>query len=515
MTDGNGTPARAEAQTQTSAGASARRDGHVAWQDIYRSRLTTAEEAVRRVKSNDIVVLSIFPPVTLPPALFARRDELRDVTIRLLAPASDPGWLQPGHEGHFNVEFELYIGDFGRFATDERRATYLPNLFSLGMKAYDQRRPDVRLPDVLFCTVSPPNKQGYCHFGPHNWFQRSYARRVPTVIAEVNPALPKVYGDCYVHVSEIDAFVEYTPQPFTRDMFDAIIKDLPEERRRGWEAIWAELPNPQRLAPLAGVMLSISAEDARRFLGLAEPPAYARAIAGFLRDFVHDGDTIQVGTGEPSRLMYRLGAFEGRHDLGIHTELGWPGLAEMVESGMATGRYKEIHPGKAVATAWTGCDDRDLAIIDDNPRFELYDPEYVLHLRTLTRFDRFVAINNAISIDLLGQVNSESVFGGRMINGTGGQPEMHLGGAFSPGGRAITLMPSTAMGGAVSKIVPELEAGSLVTVPRCFTDIVITEYGVAKLWGKNHRQRAEELIAVAHPDFRAELRAEARRLLWP
>lgn len=507
--------ASGDGRTDEKTGTSDRRDGHVAWQDIYQSRLTTAAEAARHVRSGDTVVLSIFPPVTLPPALFARRDELRDVTVRLLAPASDPGWLQPGHEDHFNIEFELYIGDFGRFATDEKRATYLPNLFSLGMKAYDQRRPDVHLPDVLFCTVSPPNKQGYCHFGPHNWFQRSYARRVPTVVAEVNPGLPQVYGDCYVHVSEIDAFVEYTPRPFTREMFQEIIGVLPPERRGEWESIWDEVPNPERLGLLSGVMLSISAQDARRFLGLVEPPDDARAIAGFLRDLVHDGDTIQIGTGEPSRFMCRLGAFEGKHDLGIHTELGWPGLAEMVQSGIATGRYKEINPGKAVATAWTGCDDRDFAIIDDNPCFELYDPEYVLHLRTLTHFDRFVAINNAISIDLLGQVNSESVFGGRMINGTGGQPEMHLGGAFSPGGRAITLMPSTAMGGAVSKIVPELEAGSLVTVPRCFTDIVVTEYGVAKVWGKNHRQRAEELIAIAHPDFRAELRSEAKRLLWP
>ena len=130
----------------------------------------------------------------------------------------------------------------------------------------------------------------------------------------------------------------------------------------------------------------------------------------------------------------------------------------------------------------------------------------MLHPRTLTKFDRFVSINNAITVDLLGQINSETVFGGRMINGTGGQPELHLAGAFSPHGRAITLLPSTAMGGAVSRIVAQMDAGSYVTIPRFFADTVITEYGIARLWGKNHRQRAEELIAVAHPDHRDELR---------
>ena len=174
------------------------------WQQIYQERLTTAAEAVKAVKDGDTVVFSIFPPVTLPPALAARKDELRDVTVRLLAPASDPGWLRMPDESTFKVEFELYIGDFARFVTYERRGTYLPNLFSLGMKAYDQQRPDVHPPDVIFCSVSPPNRSGYCHFGAHHWVQRSYAKRVRTVIAEVNPSLPQVFGDVYIHVSEID-----------------------------------------------------------------------------------------------------------------------------------------------------------------------------------------------------------------------------------------------------------------------------------------------------------------------
>lgn len=486
------------------------------WQDAYQARLTSAEEAVKAVRSGDRVAFSIFPPRLLQDALFARADELKDVTLRLLAPAYDPGWLRPGNEEHFNIEFELYVGDFARFTMDERRATYVPNLFSLGMKPYDKEPRELEPPEVAMVTVSPPNKQGFCHFGPHNWNQRNYTRRSKTVVALVDPNLAKVYGDCYVHVSEIDHFVEFTPPVIDRAEFETLIKDVGEERYKGWVELWEELPDPGTvIGPFAGVLAAISPEDARRFLGMAKPPAAGEAIAGYLSELVRDGDTIQIGTGEPSRFMAKLGAFDDKHDLGIHTELGWPGLATMVRDGIVTGRYKEINQGKAVATAWTGCDFDDLAIIDDNPVFELHDPNYVLHPRTLTQFDRFVAINNAISVDLLGQINSESVFGGRLINGSGGQPEMHMAGAFSPNGKAITLLPSTALEGSVSKIVAQLEAGSLVTIPRFYADIVVTEYGIARLWGKSHRERANELIAVAHPDFRAELKKEAERLWWP
>src|SRR3972149_972576 len=150
---------------------------HRDWRDTYESRLTTAEQAVRAVKSGDIVVYFILAPMSLQEALFARRNELSDVTVRLLAPTFDPGWFQPGSEGSFNIEFEFFIGDFARFVTDERRGPYLPHLFSPGMKPYDAGRPDVRPPDVAMARVSPPSGPGHCHFGAHHWPQRAYARR--------------------------------------------------------------------------------------------------------------------------------------------------------------------------------------------------------------------------------------------------------------------------------------------------------------------------------------------------
>lgn len=486
------------------------------WQELYRQKLTTAEDAVKVVRSGDTVMVPIFPPATLSPALAARRNELRDVTVRLLAPTGDPGWLRLPDETAFKVEFELYIGDYARYVTDERRGTYLPNLFSLGMKAYDAGRPDVRVPDVMFCSVSRPNRAGYVHMGLHQWNQHAYAKRIPVVIAEVNDRLPQVYGDVWIHVSQIDMFVEHTPPAFTREDFDKALSAITDPARRAaWEQLAGELPTLQPLGALAALIPVIAADDIRRLLGLAEPPPEAGPIGRYLREFVHDGDTIQIGVGEPARGMVRVGAFEGRKHLGIHTELGWPGLAQMWRDGIVDGSRKEVHAGKSVATAWTGCDPNDYEIIADNPHFELYDPDYVLHPRTLMQFDRFIAINNAITVDLLGQINAETVFGGRIINGTGGQPDMHLGGVLSPHGRAITLLPSTAMGGAVSRVVAQMEAGSYVTIPRFYADTVITEYGIARLWGKNHRQRAEEMIAVAHPEHRDELRAQARTLWWP
>ena len=210
--------------------------------------------------------------------------------------------------------------------------------------------------------------------------------------------------------------------------------------------------------------------------------------------------------------MVRLGAFDRKRDLGMHTELIAPGTARLVEEGIINGRRKNVFPGTVVAAAWTGGTASDLAIIDDNPTFQLFDPEYILAVPRIAANDRQVSINSALSVDLIGQINSESIFGPLMVNGTGGQPETHIGAFLSRGGKAITVLPSTALEGSVSRIVATHPEGSIITVPRYYADIVITEYGVARLLGKNHRERTRELIAIAHPDHRAELSDAARRL---
>ena len=250
-------------------------------------------------------------------------------------------------------------------------------------------------------------------------------------------------------------------------------------------------------------------------LALGEPPPEVPAIAHNVSQLVKDGDTIETGAGMPAVWMITCGAFDDKHDLGIYSEMGSPGFGTLTERGIVTGKYKTFHPGKVTVSAFSGCSGEDFAIIDNNPVFECYDAEYILDIRNISQNDNFVAINNAISVDLTGQINAETGIGARMINGHGGQPEMHIGAIHSKGGRALTLLPSTALDGAVSRIVPELDQGAVVTIPRYFADYVVTEYGVARLMGKDCRQRAEELIAVAHPDFRVELKKEAEKLFYP
>ncbi len=484
------------------------------WREDYKRRLTSADEALREVKAGDLVVIPIAGPRLLPHALFRRCEELGTIDLRLSAPLSDPGWLQAGWQEVFRIEFELFVGDFARPTMDEGRATYLPNLFSLNHKPLDDSRPERREIDLFLTSVTPPDENGYVNFGAHNWNKRGYVRRARKTIAEVDPGLRRVYGNCSVHVTEIDHFVEVPPLAITREMVAAWLRRVQDEALRAeYEAIVAELKSMERLAIIGPVMTRVPPSQVRRVLGLADPPEEAKAIAGYVSELLPDGATIQIGVGEPSMYLARTGALDNKVDLGLHTEMAAPGIAKLVDAGVINGRRKTLHPGKAVAVAWSGSDEDDLEIVADNPAFELYDPEYLLDIRTIAQNDNFYALNNALSVDLIGQINAESVFGGRIINGTGGQPETHIGAILSRGGRAITLLPSTALAGSVSRLVPLHEAGSIVTIPRFFADTLVTEYGVARLMGKNHRQRAQELIAVAHPDFRPELQREAQRLL--
>lgn len=488
----------------------------MSWRDDFERKQMTADEAVKLVRDGDRVIVPLAAPRLLPAAVARRGAELNDVKVRLAAPPADPGFLAVREDGRtpWEIEFELFIGDAARFATDERRAAYLPNLFSTNFKAWDERDDGDYAVDVALVTVSPPNANGYVHFGGHQWNKRSYARRARTVLAEIDGSMIRPHGDCYMHVSEFDAFVEATPEIMSPEALEAILSDMEPARRAEMEPLLRAVP-PEQLVLFQDRIRDVDPALLRRFLGMTEPPPEAAAIAGYLNEVLRDGDCIQIGVGDPSSLMPRLGAFEGKKDLGLHTEMCAPGIGRLVESGVINGSRKTLHVGKAVAGAWSGCGADEFAFIDDNPLFELYDQEYIVNIQTIARNANQTAINNAIAIDLIGQINSESVFGGRMINGTGGQPETHIGAVLAPGGRAITLLPSTALGGSVSRIVPEHDPGAIVTIPRFFADIVITEFGVARLLGKNHRQRAEELANVAHPDFRADLRAAARRMLHP
>jgi 4-hydroxybutyrate CoA-transferase len=491
------------------------------WRKYYEKRTVSAEAAVAKVKSGDLVATPLpEQPIFLMEALAARAPELKDVTVSMAAPAFNPGLISPEAEASFNIIVELFIGSVLRPVMDEKKITYLPDLFSARFKGIDDNRPESndRQVDVFMTSISPPDENGYCSFGHTLWHKRSYVRRAKCVLAEINERAIRTYGSNFVHVSEIDYFVAqpYDPELSEaewRTLFKIFHKKKPDEVRSKLSI------RPFRsMRIMIGIAESIGYETAGEFLaptlGLDEPTEVAINISKFLRQLVRDGDTIQVGVGRPSIHMVKLGVFDDRNDLGIHTEMGCPGMPMLVKKGVVNGKYKTRHRGKSVFSTLAGCEMEDLLLVADNPAFEQHDSEYVANIRTTADHDNMIGINNGLQIDFTGQICSESQFGARMINGQGGQTEMHIGAFLSRGGRAVTLLPSTALGG-VSTIVPQLEQGSLVTIPRQFADTVVTEYGIARLLDKTHRERAEELISVAHPDHRDELRKEARKMFWP
>ncbi len=478
----------------------------MSWQDEYKNRLASAEEAVAIVDDGDRVVVPLTEqPLTLIRALADRASEIEEATLTVAVPQFDVG---PFLEAGWDVEIENFIGPYGRPYEHKGMASYSPLAFSLTFKAADERPAESKPIDVALVTVAHPNKHGQIGFGPQSWYKRGIAQRARKVAAEVNPSLVRTFGDGFMPVAGFDRLVEVESPSGSREDLIGATACLPEDRRTALLEIIGQV-SPRRLVPIAPQFGNVNLDRLRAQLGIDEPSDESKAIAENVRLLIADGSTIQIGVGKPSSYLPRLGVFDDKLDLGLHSELTVPGVARLVDAGVITGRCKTIHKWRAVATSWSGADDRDLDIIDDNPIFELYSPEYVLNPWVIAQNHRQVGINNALSVDLTGQIASESIFGGQMMNGIGGQPETHLGALYSKGGRALTLLYSTAVNGAVSRIVPRLESGELVTMPRFWADTVVTEYGVARLLGRNHRERAEALISIAHPDFRSELRQAA------
>ena len=248
---------------------------------------------------------------------------------------------------------------------------------------------------------------------------------------------------------------------------------------------------------------------------LKEPQPYLKDIAGYVSQLIKDGDTLQIGVGRATEPLVRLGLLNDKHDLGWHSEATPPGVISAVGDGEITGRFKTLYPGKVIVPSLGGGSLEEINVSKNNPLFWLIDVDHLY--RTVSLNDNMIAINNALAVDLTGQIAAETM-GYQILAGSGGQPPFVYGALLSKGGRSVTVLPSTAKtkeGGAVSRIVTTHRPGTVVTIPRVMADIVVSEYGIARLRGRSLRQRAEELIAIAHPDFRAELNKEARRLFWP
>ncbi len=437
------------------------------WETEYKRKLTTAEEAIKVVKAGDYVAFAYgTEPLSLGLALLARGLEVGGLKVFVPAPGRDFGWYDPGLESTFQIDVAHVLPIIQQMVA-ERRADFLVG------SLFWAHEPGVRRSaDVIITQLSPPDKHGFCSMGASLWNKKKAIRDAGIALAEINKNLIRTYGDNFIHISEIDYCVEHTPSGRT---------------------------------PGATDMLG------RKSAG---PSEREHKIKDCVSTLIRDGDCIEVGVGGVAEWLFKLGAFEGKNDLGIHSENLPPGIVDLVRRGIITGQRKQLHKGKVVSTACGGSSKEDMDFINMNPVFELYSSDYILDPRNIAANDNVLAINSALSIDLTGQIAAESI-GSRMISSTGGQLAFAIGANLSQGGRNVTLLTSTARDDSVSRIVPSLDHGAIVTVPRTLADIVVTEFGIANLKGKTQRQRAEELIAVAHPDFRDYLEEEAKKLFYP
>lgn len=414
-------------------------------------KLVTAEQAAARVRSGDRVITgqAAGVPSVLLDALCARQD-LKDVEIFHVLTMAGAPYCAPEAAGRLRFN-TIFASASTRTAVQEGRADFTACFF-YRLPEWVREHPF----DVAMIQVSPPDKHGWCSLGVAVDYALAAVRTAGLVIAHVNDQMPRTLGDCFVHVDELDCIVEQS-------------EPLPE------------LP-PARIGPVE------------------------EAIGRHCASLVRDGDTLQLGIGAiPDAVLLSLG---DKKNLGIHSEMISDGVVDLIEKGVVTCRSKTLDPGKCVVAFLIGSR-RLYDFVDDNPFIEMRPVDYVNDPNVIARQDNMVSINSCLQVDLLGQVCSEAV-GTRQFSGVGGQVDFIRGAAMSRGGRAIIAMPSTAAKGSLSRIVAQHGAGAVITTSRNDVDTVVTEYGVAHLRGKTIRQRAQSLIAIAHPDFRAELREQYR-----
>jgi acyl-CoA hydrolase len=417
--------------------------------------MLTADEAVRLVRSGDRVYLheAAMTPHELLDALVRRAPDLRDVETVSLHTEGPAPHVAPELAGHLRHN-ALFVGANVREAVAAGRADYtpvflseVPRLIAEGTLALD----------VALLQVSPPDAHGFCRLGTSIACARAAADHARTVIGLVNPRVPRTLGNSAVHVTRFAALVE-------------------TER-----ALPSVEPSP--------------------------PGEVERRIGEHIAALIPDRATLQMGIGAiPDAVLSCLG---DREDLGVHTEMFSDGLLALAESGVVTNRFKLTWRGRVVASFAVGSQ-RLYDFVDGNPFVEFHPSDIVNDTREIRSIAGMIAINSAVEVDLTGQVVADSI-GERIYSGIGGQMDFVRGARLSPGGKAIIALPSTARGGAVSRIVPALAPGAGVVTTRGHVQYVATEFGVVNLDAQPLRRRAELLISIAHPDVRPDLRAAALR----
>jgi 4-hydroxybutyrate CoA-transferase len=429
-----------------------------AWMLEYKRKLMSARDALRCVDSGMRVYIhpGCAEPEALVEALMGRAPFVHDVEIVHLLTLGTAPYVAPEMEGHFRHN-AMFIGGNVRDAVNEGRADYTPVYLSEVEDLFETSTMPI---DVALIQVSPPDEHGFCSLGVGVDTTMTASRCARYTVAQVNDQMPRTYGDSFIHVSQINAFVEAS-RPLC-EMPTAKVTDL------------------------------------------------HRAIAKNVATLIEDGATLQTGIGGIPNAVLPLLA--DRKDLGVHSELVSDGVIPLIEAGVITGRRKTLLPRKIVAGFILGT--RELFdYVNDNPLFELRPNAFTNDPHQIARNDNMVAINSALQIDITGQVCSDSI-GQSFYSGIGGQVDFLRGASRSKGGKPIIALPSTAKKGTLSRIVPQLNPGAGVVTSRGLIRYVVTEYGVAYLHGKTIRERAEALIQVAHPNFRNELYDYCERTKW-
>ena len=423
---------------------------------LFQSRVVTAEEAVRKINSGDRVFLTgnCSVPQKVLSALVDYAPHLQNVEVVQALSVGPADYVSPDMAGHLRVN-TMFVSSNIREAVQAGRADFTPVLLSEFTLLFKNNY----LPlDVALVHLSPPDNYGFCSFGVEVGLTKTPAESAKIIIAEVNQQMPRTLGDSFIHISNVDYIVPV----------DYSLVEM----------------------PMAG---NDSSEVIDR-------------IAGHVAELIPDGATIQMGIGAiPDTMLKYL--YE-KKDLGIHTELFSDGVIDLVEAGVLTNARKTLHPGKIIAGFILGTK-RLYDWVDDNPLIELHPTEYVNDPFVIAQNENMVAVNSAIEVDLTGQVCADSI-GPKIYSGVGGQLDFIYGASRSKGGIPIIALPSTAR--QFSRIVPMLKTGAGVVTTRNHVRYIVTEYGIADLYGKTIRQRAHDLINIAHPEFRDNLMRQAGEL---
>lgn len=416
-------------------------------------QIVSPAEAVAGIRSGDQVYLhcAAATPEVLLEALVERAPELHGVGVIHLHCEGPGPHLAPDMASHFRHR-ALFIGPNARAAVNQGRADYVPIFLSDVPRLF--RSGDMRL-DAVFVNATPPDAHGFCSLGVSVEAMHAAIAAARTVIVQFNTAMPRTLGESFIHVDEIDFAVEVHQPPYALQQ-----------------------------APIGEI---------------------ERRIGSFIAELVPDGATLQLGIGAiPSAAAAEL---RHRRDLGVHTEMFSDAIVDLVEAGAITGARKERNRGKIV-TAFLMGSQRLYDFVNDNPMVEMRSVDFTNETHIIRSFATMTAINSAIEVDLTGQVVADSI-GDRLYSGVGGQMDFIRGAALADHGRAIIALPSTASGGTVSRIVSHIKPGAGVVTTRAHVRTVVTEFGVAELFGRTIRERVEALIAIAHPDHRDGLRFEA------